>query len=414
VGSFSTGVVVRVGLIIYGDLEILTGGFLYDRMLVNYLRSCGDEVEVINIPWRTYVPHLWDNLSPSLFRRLRDAKIDILIQDELAHPSLFLLNRWLKNRVQYPIVALVHLLRCSEAHPAWLNRFYSIVERQYLSTVAGAIFNCNTTRATVERLMGRSLQGVVAYPGSDHLHRGLSSKEREERARKAGPLQIISIANVLPNKGLSVLIGALTRLPRESWRLRVAGSLAMDSAYVRAVRNQIAQAGLSEQVKLLGVVPNDEMPALLAKSDVLVVPSYYEAFAIAYLEAMRFGLPVIASTAGGARELICDGQEGYLISPGDTSTLAHCLREVAQDRERLLQMSLAAYRRINAHPTWAESLGRIRVFIQTLASAKGHINPATARQNNLIQAEKIPDSIAKLKYMNCCETCRKSNPLTRD
>lgn len=373
---------MRVGLIIYGDLEILTGGFLYDRMLVNYLRSKGDEVEVINIPWRTYGRHLTDNFSRSLFRRLRDKRFDVLIQDELAHPSLFLVNRWLKNRVQYPSVALVHLLRSSEVHPAGLKQLYRAVERQYLSTVAGAIFNCNTTRATVERLMGQTLPCVIAHPGRDHLHRGLSLKEIEERAREHGPLQLISIANVLPNKGLNILIEALTRLPPDSWQLRVAGSLTMNSRYVHAIRKQIAQAGLSERVKLLGVVPNDEMPALLAKSHVLVVPSYYEAFAIAYLEAMGFGLPVIASTAGGACELITDGLEGYLVSPGDTNTLTRCLREITEDRERLLQMSLAAYRRISAHPTWAESMGRIREFLQTLIAAEGSVNLAATRQNN--------------------------------
>jgi glycosyltransferase involved in cell wall biosynthesis len=385
---------LRVGLIIYGDLEILTGGFLYDRMLVNHLRSKGDEVEVINIPWRTYGRHLTDNFSRTLFRRLRDKRFDVLIQDELAHPSLFLLNRWLKNQVKYPIVALVHLLRSSEAHPAALKRLYSTVERQYFSTVAGAIFNCDTTRTTVERLMGKTLPCVIAYPGRDHLHRGLSLKEIEARSRLHGPLQLISIANVLPNKGLNILIEALVRLPPDSWQLQVAGSLSMDSRYVQAIRKQIAQAGLSDRVKLLGVVPNNEMPALLAKSHVLVVPSYYEAFAIAYLEAMGFGLPVIASTAGGARELINDGQEGYLISPGDTHTLARRLEEITEDRVRLLQMSLAAYKRISAHPTWAESLDRIREFLQTLVTAKGSVNLAATRQNN-------PDSYADDSRQHC-------------
>jgi glycosyltransferase involved in cell wall biosynthesis len=373
---------VRVGLIIYGDLEILTGGFLYDRMLVNHLRAMGDEVEVINIPWRTYGRHLTDNFSRSLFRRLRDKRFDVLIQDELAHPSLFLVNRWLKNHVQYPVVALVHLLRSSEAHPAGLKRLYSAVERQYFSTVAGAIFNCNTTRTTVERLMNKTLPCVIAHPGRDHLHHGLSLKEIEVRAREHGPLQLVSIANVLPNKGLNILIEALIRLPPDSWQLRVAGSLSMDSRYVHAIRKQIAQAGLSDRVKLLGVVPNVEMPALLAKSHVLVVPSYYEAFAIAYLEAMGFGLPVIASTAGGARELITDGLEGYLIQPGDTGTLARSLQEITEDRERLLRMSVAAYNRISTHPTWAESLGRIREFLQTLIAAEGNINLAAARKKN--------------------------------
>jgi glycosyltransferase involved in cell wall biosynthesis len=360
---------LRVGLIIYGDLEILTGGFLYDRLLVDYLRAQGDEVEVIALPWRTYGPHLTDNFSSSLLRRLRAANLDVLIQDELTHPSLFLLNRRLKRQVQYPIVTLVHLLRCSEPRPACLNQLYAAVERQYLKSVDGAIFNCETTRATVERLMGDGLSGVVAHPGRDHLHLGLSVQEITERARQSGPLQIISVANVVQNKGLSILIEALAHLPADTWRLTVTGSLKMEPRYVSAVRKQIAQAGLSRHIDLPGTVPNDEMPAYLAKSHLLVVPSYYEAFAIAYLEAMSFGLPVIASTAGGARELIAHGTEGFLLNPGDADRLAQYLQELTLDRERLLQMSLAAHRRIGAHPTWAESFGRIRGFLHSLVKA---------------------------------------------
>jgi hypothetical protein len=86
---------MHVGIIIYGSLETLTGGYLYDRKLVDYLKARGDRVEVIALPWRNYFRHLTDNASRSLRRRLLEAKFDLLIQDELNHPSLFLLNRGL-------------------------------------------------------------------------------------------------------------------------------------------------------------------------------------------------------------------------------------------------------------------------------------------------------------------------------
>ena len=68
-------------------------------------------MEVISIPWRPYARGLLDNLSPALFRRLRRAAFDLLLEDELAHPSLFHLNRRLRRRVSYPLVAIVHHLR---------------------------------------------------------------------------------------------------------------------------------------------------------------------------------------------------------------------------------------------------------------------------------------------------------------
>jgi hypothetical protein len=62
---------MRVGLVIYGSIETLTGGYLYDRRLLDHLVSRGDRAEVISLPSRNHHPRaLCDNASPSLVRRL--------------------------------------------------------------------------------------------------------------------------------------------------------------------------------------------------------------------------------------------------------------------------------------------------------------------------------------------------------
>jgi hypothetical protein len=110
---------MRIGLLIYGTLETLSGGYLYDRRLVEHLQSKGDEVEIVSLPWRNYLRHLGDNFSGSLYTRLKELQVDLLLQDELNHPSLFWLNRRLQNQVSYPIIAIVHHLRSSAMHPTW-------------------------------------------------------------------------------------------------------------------------------------------------------------------------------------------------------------------------------------------------------------------------------------------------------
>jgi hypothetical protein len=98
---------VRVGLVIYGSLETISGGYLYDRILVEHLRHQGHRVVIFSLPWRTYARHLGDNLSRPLMRQLREASLDVLLQDELNHPSLFWLNRRLRDHVRYPIIGIV-------------------------------------------------------------------------------------------------------------------------------------------------------------------------------------------------------------------------------------------------------------------------------------------------------------------
>jgi glycosyltransferase involved in cell wall biosynthesis len=352
---------MRVGFVIYGSLDTLTGGYLYDRKLVEHLAAHGDDVEVVSLPWRNYARHLSDNASRALARRLDGGRFDVLVQDELNHPSLVLTNRRL---AACPIVAMVHVLRVDELSGSLLRPLYAAAERRFLGGVDGAIFCCDATRASAEKLVGRPLRGTVAHPCADHL----DAPATREPAGRGGPLRVVSVANVVPRKSLLVLVDALARLPRDRWRLTVVGSLEMDRAYVRRVRRRVARLGLQDRVRLVGAVPNRSVAAHLSDSDVLVVPSSFEGLAIAYLEAMRAGLPVIASTAGGAGEVIDDGSEGWLVAPGDVQTLAARLGRLCEDRDLLARMGLAARGRAQRHPRWDESLGRARDFLRTVVS----------------------------------------------
>ena len=112
---------MHVGLLIYGSLDTVSGGFIYDRNLVRYLREAGDRVDVISLPWRRYGLSLLDNLNAGLRRRLTQAAFDVLLEDELVHPSCFWLNQRLRPRLSYPVVAIVHHLRCRERHPAFMT-----------------------------------------------------------------------------------------------------------------------------------------------------------------------------------------------------------------------------------------------------------------------------------------------------
>lgn len=357
---------MNAGLVIYGSLEHVSGGYLYDRKLVEYLEGQGVAVEVLGLPYRSYARHLTDNFSYLLAEWLRAVDFDVLLQDELNHPSLWRLNERVCRSVDYPIVSIVHHLRSSEAHPGWLLGLYRRVERRYLRSVDAFIFNSETTRRTVEALAGEEKPHVVAYPAGDRLGEGLSPEAIAARADSGGPLEVVFVGNVIERKGLHTLLDALAQLADVSWRLTVAGSLDAEPGYTGRIKRQVERLGLGDRVTLAGPLPDDALAARLAGSDVLAVPSFYEGFGIAYLEGMAFGLPAIAGTGGGAAEIVTHGGDGFLIPPGDAGALARCLRELAADRERLREMSLAARRRYEAHPGWADTGARIHDFLTNL------------------------------------------------
>jgi glycosyltransferase involved in cell wall biosynthesis len=361
---------MRVGLLIYGDLDHVSGGYLYDRKLVEQLRRKGDRVEIISLPWRRYAHHLWDNLSDTLRRRLERAALDVLLEDELNHPSLFWLNRRLSRRVAYPLIAIVHHLRSSETRPAWQNRMYRWVEKCFLLSVKGFVFNSATTASAVAQVIPSIGPAIVARPGGDRLNPRIDATEIMKRVYGKTPLRVLFVGNVIPRKNLNTLVAALSRLPKDTWRLEVIGNLMTDSTYVNRLRRQIDQAGLTSQIVFSGVSSDQYLASRYADSHVLAVPSSYEGFGIVYLEAMGFGVPVIASQSGAASELITTGQNGFLIPRDDAEGLARCLEHIHRDRKALARISLAALRTYRKHPTWAACGERIRDFLMAVSNSE--------------------------------------------
>jgi len=350
---------MRLGLLIYGSLETVSGGYLYDRKLVQHLRDAGDKVKIISLPWRSYPRHLGDNFSTFFRRQLQGLEIDVLLQDELNHPSLFVLNERLKKWVDYPVLSIVHHLRSSEAHPVLWNMIYREIERTYLDKVDGFIFNSQTTRQAVENLLGKETSGVVALPAGDRF----TPPASQEVKTVDGPLRLLFLGNVIRRKGLDWALQELEQLPGGSWQLDVVGSLDVEPAFAAALKRQVERMGAQERVRFHGALSDAETQARLQASQVLVVPSSYEGFGIVYLEAMGFGVVPLGSALGGAGEVIEHGQNGFLVNPGQAGELRRALEELLNQPGRLSEMSRAARQRYLGFPGWEASMQSARQFI---------------------------------------------------
>jgi glycosyltransferase involved in cell wall biosynthesis len=356
---------VRIGFVIYGSLDTVSGGFVYDRMLIDYLRRHGDTVEIISLPWRNYASNLADNL---LFRLPRG--FDLIIEDELTHPSLISANSQRNRRDPFracPVISLVHNLRSCEPRAKWANSLYRAVERRYLESVDGFIFNSRTTRDAVQGVAAKRRPNVIVTPGGDRLG-SLDPKAIVLRANEPGPLRVLFLANVTPLKGLHVLLQAVSA-HSSGLKLDVVGSLEVDPRYAREMQRLVLVRGLSSIVTFHGVMKGEALVERLEKAQVLVVPSSYEGFGISYLEGMAFGLPAIGTAAGAIPGLIADGQNGYLIAPNDSVALARLLSELVSDRAVLRSLSLGALRYFQSQPTWDQSFGKAQGFLNGMVSA---------------------------------------------
>src|SRR5882672_8623344 len=131
---------MRIAFMLLGELDRVSGGFLYDRMLVDRLRARGHTVDVVSLPWRSRTRSVTANLRalpPAL------AGADVVVQDELCHAAVFAGNRQLR-RAGVPVVALVHNLGSLE--PLGRGRALArAVEHRYLRTVDGIVAVCEST-----------------------------------------------------------------------------------------------------------------------------------------------------------------------------------------------------------------------------------------------------------------------------
>lgn len=380
---------MRIAFIVYGALETLTGGYIYDRILVEHLKRTGHEVTVVPLAVRGYPGRLAHNLVRSVRQRIDAGRYDLLLQDELCHPSLLALNRRLQRTPALPVVSVVHQVFCDEPRHPLLNRLFAMVEKRYLDSVDGFVFNSPTTRAIVDRLSRHGRPFVIAPPGGDRLAARIAPPAIRERAFRAGPLRLLFLGNVIPRKGLLPLIEALAEVPRRHWRLEVVGRLEMDVRYVRAVKAAIRKCGLDRAVRLSGVKTGTALAAAVADSDLLCMPYAYEGFGIVTLEALSMGVPVIGSAAGATPDLIRHGVDGYLVDAGDSQGLRSAIQAFHADPATRYRMSQAALRRFGRHATWTESMAQVAAFLEEMASARREASKDRSRTTAYRPSDRI-------------------------
>jgi glycosyltransferase involved in cell wall biosynthesis len=140
-----------------------------------------------------------------------------------------------------------------------------------------------------------------------------------------------------------------------------------DREYARSVRQQARALGIDDRVRFAGRLSDAALADRFRESHLLAVPSLFEGYGIVYLEAMGFGVPPLATTSGGASELITHGEDGLLVPPDDSDAVAEAIQSLQTDRATLREMGLAARRRYECHPGWDESMAEVRRFLERVA-----------------------------------------------
>lgn len=338
-----------VTFVIDGPLDQPTGGYLYDRLVIDGLRQRGGNVTMVNLVDAPGIgTALRENgrLALALARRPAGS---VTIIDELCHPRALLAAALHRARPRGRLVALVHHLTASERKGlARIGRL--ALERPLIEAADRILVTSHTTREVLTRAGVEASRITAVLPGCDRLGMRAASPERAA----SGAVRLLFLGSVTPRKGVLELVRAFAAAHGEA-TLTLAGPLDRDLAYTARVREELERSPKRAAVRLTGALTGEALVAELNTHDVLVLPSHYEGFGIAIAEAVAHGLAVISTTAGAIPEVVRDGAEAILVTPGDERALAAAIARVTGDPGKLAAMQAAAIERAAALPRWSDT-----------------------------------------------------------
>lgn len=334
--------------VVPGRLDQITGGYLFDRRIVEGVRASGRAVAVIELPGR--FPDADDRARAAAQRALEALPPGALVViDGLALPAFEACLQDQHERLK--LVGFIH-------HPLALEtglsedaaRHYAVLESRLWRLLHGFVCPSKATaRALIEAGVPTARIAVTApgtvVPSTPPLRTALPE------------VRLLCVGTVCERKGHAVLVRALAQLRESNWRLVCVGSLARSPDYAAALRLSIVASNLSERIALVGEQPPERLSAAYSDADAFVLPSFHEGYGMAYAEALAYGLPIVATHAGAIPDTV-PADAALFVAPGDVSALAEALARLIGDAELRGRLAAGAARARNTLASWPEATGR--------------------------------------------------------
>jgi glycosyltransferase involved in cell wall biosynthesis len=264
---------------------------------------------------------------------------------EVLHAHCFFPTLWGVLAARLARVPFVFTRHHSDHHLRLGKRWHARIDGWCARRAARAIAVSEATRRImIEREGVPDARIAVVWNGQDAP---AAPSEAERQAARASlgldgaSAVCLVVARLHEEKGHAVLWRALPDVLREFPGLLVL--CAGEGPHRGAIEAGARRLGLDRSVRFLG--QRSDVPALMALSSLVVLPSLAESFGFAALEAMSLGRPVVASRAGGLPEVVADGETGLLADVGDADALADALRALLRDPRRSAGMGEAGRRR---------------------------------------------------------------------
>ncbi|WP_156297035.1 glycosyltransferase family 4 protein [Mycobacterium paragordonae] len=275
-------------------------------------------------PWRPDVVHAHDWL--------------------VAHPALALAEFY-----DVPIVSTIHATEAGR-HSGWvsgaISRQVHAVE-SWLVRESDSLITCSASmREEITELFGPGLsETTVIRNGIDAARWPFA-----DRRPRTGPAELLYVGRLEYEKGVHDAIAALPRIRRAhpGTTLTVAGDGTQQDWLVEQARKHKVR----KATRFVGHLHHDELLAALHRADAAVLPSHYEPFGLAALEAAAAGIPLVTSNTGGLGEAVINGVTGMSFAPRDVAGLAAAANSALADPAAAQRRARAARERLTSDFDW--------------------------------------------------------------
>ncbi len=254
-----------------------------------------------------------------------------------------------------------------ETHTPGNIRYFEHFVQRVMPRLDAMIVPSYAVKHDLVQLCGADEERITVIPhGVDETFFEATPAEREVARNQYGlpDRYILFVGSVEPRKNLLTLLEAFSSLPEKTQRenpLVIVGATGWKN---ESIQRAIAKNG---NVRLIGYVSRELLPAVYEGCSLFAFPSHYEGFGMPVLEAMAAGVPIITSNVSALPEVL--GDTGIVVDPDDPSSMAEAIESILQDPQTAALMGSAARQRARRF-TWEKCALETKHFFETVAEAE--------------------------------------------
>jgi glycosyltransferase involved in cell wall biosynthesis len=327
----------RITFIVPGSIETRTGGYEYDRRIIEQLRA------------RRWIVDVWEIDKGAALPPLRDG--GVVVVDGLTLDSI---SDAEDTGRRLKLVLIVHMPGASGIDEGPVLK----AARAIVVTGPGA------KRAIVAGGVDTEWVTIVE-PGTMRVPDDLLGRPTRNESG-SGIVRFLSVGNVTEGKGHDRLVSALRLMSERNWHLTIVGSLSRDPAAAAGLRGLIRELALEDRIDLTGELA---MPALRRHflfSDAFVLATLHETYGMAVAEAIASQLPVVSTSVGEIPKIVGDG--GIIVPADDVGALAAALKRFLNEPALRVALRAGARRARERLSTWDHAGDEMSALLERVSN----------------------------------------------